>query len=84
METDKFKELLDKEYSWPAVYSFKFIVPQASFEEAKKLFASGDIIEKPSKKGNYISLSAKIEMESSEAVMDVYLKASSIKGLIAL
>lgn len=84
METEKFKELLDKEYTWPAVYSFKFIVPKASLGEARKLFDSGDIVEKPSKNGNYVSLNAKVEMSGSDAVMEVYLKANKIEGLIAL
>lgn len=84
METENFKELLDKEYNWPAVYSFKFIVPLASLEEARKLFGAGDFIEKPSKNGNYISLNAKMEMKDSEAVMGVYEEANKIKGLIAL
>ena len=27
-DEEKFKELLNKEYSWPAKYTFKFILPR--------------------------------------------------------
>ncbi|MDH5602837.1 MAG: DUF493 domain-containing protein, partial [Cyclobacteriaceae bacterium] len=58
METSirSFKEKLDQEYQWPALYTFKFITPKEKVSEVKSLFIRHTIRERPSKKGNYISL----------------------------
>ena len=84
MDTTNFKELLDKEYTWPAVYSFKFIVPKKNVEEVLKLFPSDETDQTPSKNGNYISVKAKVEMPDAKAVTDIYEAANNIEGLIAL
>lgn len=83
-QEQNFKELLDKEYSWPAFYSFKFIVPYKKASEIRQLFPAETTNEKPSRHGNYISVNANIEMKNSEEVMDIYAKASKIEGVIAL
>ena len=59
MEENKFKELLNKEYNWPAVYSFKFIVPLKNVSAVLSLFPKNSTTEKPSKHGNYINMRAK-------------------------
>jgi putative lipoic acid-binding regulatory protein len=84
MDTENFKELLNKEYTWPAVYSFKFIVPQKNVEEVTKLFPADSTKQNPSKNGNYVSVKAKVEMPSADAIADIYTAASNIEGLIAL
>jgi uncharacterized protein len=79
-----FKEKLDQHHVWPSLYIFKFIVPHGKEKEVKQLFPLHHTTEKASKNGNYISITVQMMMPSSESVIDVYIKASEIEGLIAL
>ncbi len=79
-----FREKLDQHYAWPSLYIFKFIVPTGEEENVKKLFPLNEATEKLSKNGNYTSVTIQVMMESSDAVVDIYLKASTIKGIVAL
>ena len=81
---DSFKEKLDNQYTWPSLYTFKFIVPQGNEKEVRELFPKTEVIEKKSRKGKYTSLTARIMAESSDAIIVVYKRAQSIEGLIAL
>lgn len=81
---NSFREKLDAHYTWPAVYLFKFIVPVGKEDEVKKLFPGHTPSEKLSKQGNYVSVTAAIHMVSSDAVIDIYIKASAIEGIVAL
>lgn len=81
---DSFKAKLDQHYSWPSVYTFKFIVPHGRETEVKRLFPMHESKEKSSSKGNYTSITINMMMPSSDAVIEVYQKASSVEGLIAL
>jgi putative lipoic acid-binding regulatory protein len=79
-----FQEKLDIEYQWPSLYAFKFIVPKGKEAAIKEIFVQHDAVEKASSKGNYISITIKIMAPSSNTVIDYYLKASKIEGVIAL
>lgn len=82
---EKFRKLLDEQYSWPAAYSFKFIVPQQNADQLFAVFASSpDIKTRESRQGNYISVTATMIMPSCDHVVAVYEAVSGIKGLIAL
>jgi hypothetical protein len=81
---NSFREKLEQHYQWPALYTFKFIVPQHKAEEVKKLFPTRTPEEKSSSQGNYISFTFSMMMPSSDAVIEVYQKATAIEGLIAL
>jgi hypothetical protein len=73
--------------SWPDVYLFKFIVPNESDKVAQvsALFNdSSDLVFHPSRNGNYISVSAKELMLDVNSILEKYIQASKIKGLIAL
>lgn len=83
---DKLKEQLDL-LDWPSVYYFKFIVPNESDKVARVGNLFGDTAEmnlQPSKNNNYISVSAKEMMLTSESVIEIYQKASTIEGIISL
>ena len=82
--TVSLREKLDQHYAWPALYTFKFIVPKGKEEDVKRLFPTHDVKEKASKNGNYISLTIHMMAPSSDTVIDVYMKTSLIEGLIAL
>ena len=79
-----FREKLDQHYAWPALYVFKFIVPESKALEVKALFPKHTPLEKPSKNGNYVSVTVEMMIPSSEAVIKIYQSASKIGGIIAL
>lgn len=80
-----FKLRLDQYYDWPCSYLFKFIAPQEKLSAVVGLFADEtDVRTRRSKKGNYVSVTAEVEMESSEAVVDVYRRAGEIGGVMPL
>jgi uncharacterized protein len=79
-----FREKLDQHHSWPSLYIFKFIVPKGKEEEVKKLFPNHTVTEKLSRQGNYTSLTVQVMAPSSKSVIDIYLQASLIEGIVAL
>lgn len=83
---DKLRAQLEQE-EWPAVYLFKFIVPN----DAEKLALvtalfdeTGDIALHQSKNGNFVSVSAKEMMLDVDSIIEKYEKAALIKGVISL
>lgn len=84
IDLEAFKEKLDGTHKWPSLYMFKFIVPRGKEEEVFALFPKNDLSTKESSKGNYISVTAKVMMGSSDAVMEKYHEANKIEGVLAL
>ncbi len=83
---EKLKIQLDLQ-TWPDVYLFKFIVPNEPEKVAKvsALFNDTALVNMhPSRKGNYISISAKELMLDVNSIIQKYQEASKINGLIAL
>ena len=83
-DTEKFKALLDNEYSWPAHYTFKFIIPRNNLDALKEVFERDDLKTKVSKKGTYISVTVEKYVISSEEIMTIYEECAEIDGLISL
>ena len=81
---ESFKEKLDKEHKWPTSYMFKFIAPIAKADEVNMVFAGETLKSKLSKAGNYESFTMEKLMNSSDEVVEIYLKAKKIEGLIVL
>ena len=81
---NQFREKLDQHYSWPALYTFKFIVPKGKEDDLKRLFASHHLTEKKSGKGNFISFTFQMMANSSDRVIEIYQLASDVEGIIAL
>jgi putative lipoic acid-binding regulatory protein len=79
-----FKEKLDQEHKWPDTYVFKFVVPAGKTTEFKTEFSDEVFQEKKSKAGNYISFTLKKKLQSSDEVIEMYLQARKIEGIIAL
>jgi putative lipoic acid-binding regulatory protein len=79
-----FREKLDQHYTWPSLYIFKFIVPKGKEEDLKQLFPLHTPTEKASRQGNYTSITMQMMVPSSDAVIEVYVKASQIEGIVAL
>jgi putative lipoic acid-binding regulatory protein len=81
---ESFREKLDQHYSWPSLYIFKFIVPHGKEDEVKKLFPKHRVTERQSNQGKYTSVTVEMMLPSSQAVIDVYVQASAIEGIVAL
>ncbi len=84
MEWEKFKETLEMTHEFPTKYTFKFVVKKESRSLLLELLELEEFIEKDSAKGNYLSLSFSITAISSDCIINVYQKASTIKGIILL
>lgn len=81
---EKFKELLDESYTWPDFYEFKFIVKIGAKSDVVVKLAGFTITETLSKNGNYVSISARKLMKSTQEVLDVYDGMSKVDGIISL
>ena len=79
-----FKEKLDNEHKWPTTYMFKFVVPSSNVSELKGVLSGEALQEKPSKSGKYVSITLQKRMNSSDEVVDIYMKTKHVEGLIAL
>lgn len=80
----RFQQLLDDGIEWPSKYVFKFIVPSKSLPEVEQLFHRFPISIRESSKGNYSSVTANIEVHSSDEVIAMYTAAAKIEGIILL
>jgi uncharacterized protein len=79
-----FKEKLEAETAFPSLYMFKFIVTSGKEEEIAALLPNNEMKLKTSSKGNYVSATIKAMMPSSDAIIEIYRKASLIEGVISL
>ena len=79
-----FKEKLENETSYPALYMFKFIVPSGKEKKIQNLLPNNEMVLKTSSKGKYVSATIKAMMPDSQSIIDIYEEAAKIKGVIAL
>lgn len=84
MKYQSLKDKLDDQYSWPTLYMFKFIVPKGKEGEIFEIFPTHEVSTKESRQGNYISVTAKAMMASSDAVIEIYQKAEKVSGVVSL
>ena len=75
---------LNEVNEWPSVYLYKFIVTVNEVDEVKKIFKDGEIHTRKSSKGTYTSVSVKTVALSANEIIEIYKKASKIKGIISL
>lgn len=83
---EKLRLQLEKE-EWPSIYMFKFIIPNDPEKIAKvsALFDDGvELRMQPSTSKTYVSITGKELMIDADSVIDRYVKAAEIDGLIAL
>lgn len=84
LDLTKLQTLLDEQMNWPDNYTFKFVVKSDSKHHVKALFKEDSIREKPSRNGNYTSITCVKVIESTEQVLEVYKLASKIEGIFSL
>ncbi|WP_375585126.1 DUF493 family protein [Cyclobacterium xiamenense] len=83
-DTDSFKEKLENQTSFPALYMFKFIVPTGKEAEVAALLPGHEMKLRVSSKGKYTSATIKAMMPSSQSIIDVYEEAAKIEGVVSL
>lgn len=80
----KLKSLIEEQMNFPDTYMFKFITKQEKKGDLLSVLESHEIFEKESANGKYISITSKKRVSTSSEVIDVYLEASKIEGIITL
>ncbi len=80
----KFRELLDQNYQWPDYYTWKFIVKVDSHHQVVALLEGHEISIKTSEKGNYISITSRKFVLSTDEVLEVYKLIAAIPGVMSL
>lgn len=75
---------LNEVNEWPSVYLYKFIVTVNEVDEVKKMFKDAEIHIRKSSKGTYASVSVKTVALNANEIIEIYKKASKIKGIISL
>lgn len=84
-DIEKFRELLDGEYDWPAAYTFKFVVASGHINDVEALFSKeAKISLRESSGGKYTSVTINLEVDNADQVIEIYKEASAIEGIISL
>jgi putative lipoic acid-binding regulatory protein len=86
-ELNNFKQKLSESMSFPGVYMFKFIVTSEHRNIAlvENLFEAETIINtRDSSNGRYTSVTAKQVVMTVDEIIEIYRKASEIKGIMFL
>lgn len=87
-DLENLREKLNQMNDWPNVYLFKFIVldDEHKIKSITGLFniKKDKISFKSSSKGKYQSISIERNVADANEVIDIYKKASSIQGVMAL
>jgi uncharacterized protein len=83
-DIEAFRQKIEASHSFPGTYVFKFIVPTVKKEEVLSILPQSDLRFRSSANDKYISITAQMEVQSSEDVLDVYILANKIEGCIAL
>lgn len=86
-DLERFKEKLIETTTFPTVYMYKFIVEADNRKIAlvENLFdEDAEILTKQSGSGKYISITCKQVSTSVDEIIELYRKASLIKGIMFL
>lgn len=83
-KTAKFRELLDQNHQWPDYYTFKFIVKAEDQDKVLALLEGHEIQLRPSEKGNYVSITSRLYVESTDEILEVYQIVSAIPGVMSI
>ncbi len=81
---ENFQRLLDDQIEFPSEYIFKFIAPSSNLDDLKNVFGHHPVEVRQSRRGNYVSVTARMEMNSSDEVIAVYNAAAEVEDVILL
>lgn len=68
---------------WPRKHIFKFIVPLGSELHLRAYVDGLPYTERRSRTGRYVAITVETEVASSEEVVALYRRVSTVKGLLA-
>ena len=81
---ERFQSLLDDQIDFPDEYVFKFIVPASNLNALRQVFGAIPVTERRSSKGTYVSVTATIEVHSSDEVIALYKAAGRVDQVMML
>lgn len=84
---DEFKNKLEKQFDFPCVYMFKFIIESDNKKLAlvEALFREeSEISTRNSSNGKFISVTSKQVVLNADEVISIYKNAKNIEGIMAL
>lgn len=84
MDEERFRKRLEDQHDFPCRYTFKFIVPKGRLDEVAQLLPETPYQTRPSRRGNYVSVTFEAYMNESAEVIAVYREANKIEELVAL
>ncbi|MCT4641880.1 MAG: DUF493 domain-containing protein [Bacteriovoracaceae bacterium] len=84
MEIEKFRALLNDQYTWPDYYTFKFVVKADNRAVLNEVLAGHNITVKASKNGNYVSITSRYLAKSADEIVEIYRKVAKIDGVMSL
>ena len=83
-DNSAFKEKLEASGSFPMLYMFKFIVPSGKESDIVEIFPKHEVQFKESSGKKYTSVTVRVIADSSDQILDYYVKAAEIEGIISL
>ncbi len=83
-KTEQFRQLLDQTYQWPDYYVWKFIVKIEIQDHVISHLTAHEVNVKLSEKGNYVSISARKLVQTTDEVLEIYERISCINGVMSL
>lgn len=83
-KSEKFRDLLEQNYQWPDYYTFKFIVKAEDQDRVIQLLEGHEVQLKVSEKGNYISITSRLYVSTTDDVIAVYEAVALIPGVMSL
>ncbi len=85
---DKLKTTLNEETKFPTKYLFKFIVPTSKegILQIENIFNDGGAVinKNVSKTGKFTSVSIHVIMKNADTIIDKYIQAEKVEGVISL
>ena len=83
-DIESFVEKLESNHDFPGSYTFKFIVEAEHQSKVVELIEGADVKLKPSSGNKYVSVTLIAHMPTSQHVVDIYIRAKKIEGIISL
>jgi uncharacterized protein len=83
-KNEKFRDLLEQNYQWPDYYVWKFIVKIEIQQVVINQLQGFEMTLKESGKGNYVSITGRKLVKTTDEVIAVYEMISQIPGVMSL
>lgn len=87
-EEQYFYSLLEKEYTWPDFYKFRFICASSSkdnlLQKIDKISNTEKLVVNPSAQDHYFSITFRLYVVKSEEVVQIYRDLSIVPGVIKI